>query len=412
MSSTTKPGRRLALSHVGGATRLEGDAELARVLAAAFDVTADVDAEPARAHVHGFHSYPARLHPLTARRLLDALVEPNGVVLDPFCGSGTILVEARLRGARAIGTDVNPLALRLARLKTRGSTKKERDALVDAARFVKKIADERRTRKASPIVRYEDEDVRLFEPHVLLELDSMRHALDRVQPEALRDDSELIFSAILTKVSRQRGDTGAYLERRRLAPGFAARMLVSKAEELARAMDEFQRLLPTSAPKVDVHSDDARVLGTIGQSTIDLVLTSPPYAATYDYVDHHDVRLRWLRMRVDRFADLELGARRQYAQLGAEEAGRRWRGEIGKVLSAVGRTLRREGRAVLVLADSAVAGAPLRALEIVKDASPAAGLAVVAAASQARPHFHLPTRRAFSAAPREEHLIALARAPG
>ena len=235
----------------------------------------------------------------------------------------------------------------------------------------------------------------------------MHAAIDRVEPKPLREDLELVFSSILTKVSRRRGDTGAYLDARRLAPGFAAKLLVSKAEELARALEAFQRALPKDAPPADVHPDDARTLGTVAASSVDLVVTSPPYAATYDYVDHHDVRLRWLGLRIDRFADLELGARRRYASLSHEAAERRWRDEMGRALAAMARTLKPSGRAVIILADSAVAGAPLRAVPVVQGAGKEAGLAIDAVASQPRPHFHLPTRRAFSEGEREEHLIAL-----
>jgi hypothetical protein len=119
------------------------------------------------------------------------------------------------------------------------------------------------------------------------------------------------------------------------------------------------------------------------------------------------MRLRWLRLRGDRFADLELGARRDYARLGAREALARWHDELGHALAAIARVLRPGGTAVVVLADSAVAGAPIRALEVVDEEAAHAGLTVAAVASQARPHFHTPTRDAFRDAPREEHLFAL-----
>ncbi|NVL83943.1 hypothetical protein HWN75_27625, partial [Escherichia coli] len=89
------------------------------MLAHAVDVapTADADA-PDRAHVHGCHAYPARAHPVTARRRVDAFAPARGLVLDPFCGSGTVLIEAMLAGRNALGTDLNPLAVMLARAKT------------------------------------------------------------------------------------------------------------------------------------------------------------------------------------------------------------------------------------------------------------------------------------------------------
>lgn len=408
MKKPLPPDARTAMRHVGGATRLGGDEALARTLSIAFEVSPD-DEAAARAHVHGFHSYPARLHPTTASRLLHALLPENATVLDPFCGSGTVLVEARLVGARAIGTDVNPLALRLARLKARGVTANERQAIVAAARRVREHADRRRIARARPIVRYEAEDVDLFEPHVLLELDSLRDGLDTIEPRTLREDVELVFSAILTKVSRKRGDTGQAGAARRISAGFAAKIFQAKAEELVRALEAFEKLVPAGTPPVDVRADDARTLGTLGAATVDLVLTSPPYAATYDYVSHHDVRLRWLRLRTDRFEKLELGSRRAYARLRGEEARARWTDELGRTVQAIGRALRPGGLAVLVLGDSAVERTALRAAEITASVARESGLAVEATASQARPHFHSRTKSAFDERPREEHLIALRR---
>ncbi|MEO7094406.1 MAG: DNA methyltransferase, partial [Polyangiales bacterium] len=402
------PEARTALRHVGGPAKKRGDAAVAELLAHAFDVGED-DADAARAHVHGFHSYPARLHPVTAARLVGGLAPEKGVVLDPFCGSGTVLVESSLAGRRAVGTDVNPLAIRLAHLKVRGLPEEERRALLEAARWVEGHVTMRRKTAARATKKYGPEDVALFEPHVLLELDSIRAGLDRVEPKELRDDLELVLSAILTKVSRKRGDSAQQLAQRRLAPGFTARLFLSKAEELVRSLEMFERALPKGTPAATVRADDARTLGTVGAATIDLVATSPPYAATYDYVDHHDLRLRWLGMPIDRFASLELGARRDYSRLNGRGAQARWHDELGRTLQALARTLRQGGTIVLVIADSAVAGTALRAVDVVEAECGRAGLAVHAVVSQERPHFHTATRDAYRDAPREEHLIALRR---
>jgi methylase of polypeptide subunit release factors len=95
-----------------------GSAEERQALEHAFGVSPDERA--VMAHVHGFHSYPARLHPETAARLIQAFSPPKGQVLDPFCGSGTVLVEGRLAGRRVTGVDANPLAVELSWLKTGG----------------------------------------------------------------------------------------------------------------------------------------------------------------------------------------------------------------------------------------------------------------------------------------------------
>jgi SAM-dependent methyltransferase len=401
-----RPSARTSLKHVGGESERRGDPAIAEQLARAFDVSPD-DEDSARAHVHGFHSYPARMHPLTAARLLGSFCEPGRTVLDPFCGSGTVLVEARLAGARALGRDVNPLAVRLAALKARGVPQKEQKAIVAAARWVEAHVSARRENQARVTHKYDKLDTDLFEPHVLLELDSIRDGIDRIEPKALREDVELVFSAILTKASRRTGDTGRYLEERRLAPGYVARLLVAKAEELVRNLETYRKRLPAKVPPFDVRQDDARVLGTVGTAAVDLVITSPPYAATYDYLDHHDVRLRWLRMRADRFDSLELGARRTYATLHVKAARDRWDDELGRTLEQFARVLRPDALALMIIADSAVHGFPLRADEIVEALAQKVELRVAAIASQQRAHFHTATQRAFAKVPRREHLIAL-----
>src|SRR5262245_61037304 len=96
-----------------GAITLSGDVRHARRLGEALGARGE---EAARSLTHGFHSYPARFHPLLCRQLLDDL--PAGMtVLDPFVGSGTTLIEAVLRGAHTEGVDLNPLAVELTRLK-------------------------------------------------------------------------------------------------------------------------------------------------------------------------------------------------------------------------------------------------------------------------------------------------------
>jgi hypothetical protein len=137
------------------------------------------------------------------------------------------------------------------------------------------------------------------------------------------------------------------------------------------------------------------------------VVTSPPYPGVYDYLSHHAARLRWLRLRADRFDVEEVGARRRLEPLGPEAGRRAWQDEIAAVLGAMHTAMAPTGRAALLIADSVVAGAAVPALEAVRLAAASAGLSIVASASQARPHFHAPTARAFADQPRREHAILL-----
>ena len=75
-----------------------------------------------RDYVHGFCTYPAMMVPKMQREMIDVCLEQlqdtAPCLLDPFAGSGTILVEGMLRGLNIVGIDVNPLAILLCKTKT------------------------------------------------------------------------------------------------------------------------------------------------------------------------------------------------------------------------------------------------------------------------------------------------------
>ena len=71
-------------------------------------------------YTHCYHTYPAMMIPQVARRLINNF-KPQGkcsLLLDPYMGSGTSLVEASISGINSIGTDVNPLARLISKVKT------------------------------------------------------------------------------------------------------------------------------------------------------------------------------------------------------------------------------------------------------------------------------------------------------
>ena len=74
--------------------------------------------QPVLGLTHNFYSYPARFSPLFARVAIRAFTQPGDTVLDPFVGSGTTLVEARVLGRHSIGVDISELAVFFSRVKT------------------------------------------------------------------------------------------------------------------------------------------------------------------------------------------------------------------------------------------------------------------------------------------------------
>jgi SAM-dependent methyltransferase len=318
--------------------RVVGASESEReALEHALDVRSDE--ESTLLHVHGFHSYPARLHPASARGLVAAFSKPYSVVLDPFCGSGTVLVEARALGRKTTGVDANPLAIELAWLKTVAAGEPFVSSIEATARVVAESADARRKAKAGATKRYGEED------------------------------------------------------------------------DLENRLREYAALLPTRAPLPRLSVGDARRLTGIEPKSIDLVLSSPPYPGVYDYLEQHRARLRWLGLPTRHFETAEIGTRRHARGASYEVALERWQREFGAVLSGLARVLSPKGSALLVLADSVLAGRAVYADTVVTELAGRVGLVVAASAAQERPHFHAPTANAFRKRPRAEHVLVLRKSP-
>jgi hypothetical protein len=76
------------------------------------------DAAPVSGLTHNFYRYPARFSPKFVRAAITALSEPGDLILDPFMGGGTTLVEALALGRHAVGTDISSLAAFISEVKT------------------------------------------------------------------------------------------------------------------------------------------------------------------------------------------------------------------------------------------------------------------------------------------------------
>jgi SAM-dependent methyltransferase len=426
--------QRKALTQARRPARVDtwGDPAAGRALARAIDV-AGVGEDALTRYTHGFHTYPARLHPITARRALEAMRLPRGaLVVDPFCGSGTVLVEGMLAGARTVGVDANPLARLVARAKTRLLSPAERRDLVTAGRRLAAlvVAEGKAARRAGyepppprPLpegIDPEEREERLrgwFDPHVRRELEALASGIAAERDAELRELLSALLSSVLVKMSRRSSDTAGEKVTRRLARGMAARLVAERAELLAKGLAALADDVPEGTRAAEVRAGDARELGKAGlaDATVAAVVTSPPYAGTYDYLAHHELRMWFLGLRPDELAEKEIGARRHFrGPAAAVEGGLlRWQRGMGQVLRELARVLVPGGRAALVMGDSLLGeGNASRALwvdDAMGELVPKSGLVLVAAASQARATVSRWEEKGFAARPKREHVILVER---
>ena len=78
----------------------------------------DFRGEDTKEYTHCFHIYPAMMIPQIARRLIELYGKDANFLFDPYCGTGTSLVEGRLAGMSVAGTDLNPTARLISQAKS------------------------------------------------------------------------------------------------------------------------------------------------------------------------------------------------------------------------------------------------------------------------------------------------------
>jgi len=87
---------------------------------------------------HEFYRYPARFSPSFARAAIELFTRPGDLILDPFVGGGTTLVESRLSGRLSIGSDLNPLAVLISKAKALPISHKD---LTQVAAWAQRLPD-------------------------------------------------------------------------------------------------------------------------------------------------------------------------------------------------------------------------------------------------------------------------------
>jgi hypothetical protein len=467
-----KERRSLSTVRAPGRIDADGDRQLAGALADA--LAEGRDREISDSLTHPVHTYPARMHPATARHLVEIVMgnAPRGPLLDPFCGSGTTLVEARAAGIPAIGNDLNPLAVMLARAKTWTSPLPRRRAFKEEGLRITGEAltagkEARRAGYEPPPLRKPvgfDPNARnrrlarWFAPHVRRELEEIATRVEEVVARDVEIGTLLTvcLSAVLYKVSSRASDTDPSWVERAVARGAAARLFGQRVEMLFAGLHDLARV---RGPIPEVHESDARALvGALGAGSVAGVVTSPPYAGTYDYAEQHRLRFDFLGIRHRAFDEGEIGARRAFdappeeperrgpdlrtkaekqAAFKQLSAGRRspapnlaraeadarlaraharadartsaqvqWRRELGSVIDMIGGVLMPGGRAALILGDSIAGGHAMYADDDVRGLL-GDDLEMVAWAAQTRPMHGVTERRAFGDRPKREHILLL-----
>lgn len=255
----------------------------------------------AHSEIEGLHPYPAKFVAELPRALLEALPVPDGTtVLDPYCGSGTTLVECQRLGLPSIGIDLNPIACLMSRVKTAALAL----GLPEAG---KAVLDSALSIKSPPIPSIPNLDHWFLKP-VQRALGALTVAIADA-PALHRDPLRLALSSIIVRVSNQDSDT-RYAA---VAKNVTAADVFSGFDRAVKRLSEVleSRMYPYPEAKV-LEADTLNLDPKQINDKVGLVITSPPYPNAYEYWLYHKYRMWWLGFDPIAVKAREIGARAHF----------------------------------------------------------------------------------------------------
>jgi SAM-dependent methyltransferase len=250
-----------------------------------------------RYSVHGLHEYKGKFNPQVVRSLFNIFGITKGqIILDPFCGSGTTIIEAAHTGINAVGTDINPLATMIANTKVEALNIKWQDLTSQKNVLFENFIEQ------NGLELNIDESLRgqylrsWFPNEVLKEMEALKNAATFLDKSAC-SVFLIIISNLLRDYSLQ--EPSDLRIRRRISPfpNIAFIDAVKSSINLfIHSLKVFQEEFGTI--NSSNHAYNLPIVNFDEESKIkerfDFAITSPPYATALPYIDTQRLSLIWL----------------------------------------------------------------------------------------------------------------------
>lgn len=272
----------------------------------------DSDSTDSTAYTHGIHPYPAKFIPELPREIILECTKERNVILDPFCGSGTTLLEACIAGRKSIGIDSNPVATLISRAKTTALTGEELQT-IDA--LILRLSEISYTSIRAGWIPAIHNLSHWFQPNVVTELSWLRQfILDNSQGN-LQTFLLCIFSSIIVNVSNQESNTRYAAIDKNFVDGAVINAFLRKLKQeyMRIARLSKMRTVVRNTPTIIHGSTDKISSDLVPDNSVDIVITSPPYANSYDYYLYHKWRMAWLNYDIKKTQDDEIGSRHEHS---------------------------------------------------------------------------------------------------
>jgi len=255
-----------------------------------------------KAYTHCFHSYPAMMIPQVAGRLIDKHGKGANLLFDPYCGTGTSLVEANLRGINAKGTDINPLARLIARAKTMFLGLKTLEAHIkDFENYVFRISFGAQI-KDIKIPSFKNINY-WFDKRVQKELAIVKDYIGKIDDRDIANFFNVAFSETIRECSWTKNSEFKLFrmtekEMSNFDPDVFG-IMMSKLARNKKGLEEFMKEKKNNAYSLifDFNTVEGIPKDILGEGSVDIVVTSPPYGdsrTTVAYGQFSRLSSQWL----------------------------------------------------------------------------------------------------------------------
>jgi site-specific DNA-methyltransferase (cytosine-N4-specific) len=354
---------------------------------------------------HSLHPYPAKFPPQLPKNILRQFAQKGQTVLDPFCGSGTTLVESRLQGLHAIGVDVNGLSTLLSKVKATPLNQEQQQIISLFAKELKQQSQFwQKTRRPQFDIKEIEGLSHWFQKNVAEEITYILQQIYQFNDNKIKDFLKIVLSSIIVRVSNQDSDTRFAAINKEIKDYFTIDLFISRLSEYLKRVIEFSNSI-THHTHLEVFNADSRNLSFIAPKSIDIIVTSPPYANTYDYYLYHKFRKRWLDLDVQFAQYNEIGSRREYSSLKREP--NKWNEDLIKCFIEMNKVLKDGGLAFVVIGDSVIKKELIRIDEAIKGFAQATGFEVDNILSSDLAGHSRIFNPSFAQKGKKEHLITL-----
>jgi site-specific DNA-methyltransferase (cytosine-N4-specific) len=307
---------------------------------------------PANRGIHAIHPYPAKFIPQIPRKLIELYHPGDGsIVLDPFCGSGTTLVEAISLGLEAWGIDLHPLACLITRVKT---SLLESD-FIQTSEVVLRRARTRLTTNQVAVPNIPNLD-HWFKSDIQTALAALFSEIHDVSTISTKEALQVALSSIVVRVSNQESDTRYAAIEKNVCVDDVFKLFERAVCNVARAISLLREdLFCTFGSAIVLNQDILSVSHRDLPKNVGLVVTSPPYPNAYEYWLYHKYRMFWLGMNPIAVREKEIGARPHYFKTKPQDE-RDFERQMGVCFNLLSRVMLPDAKACFLVGRSIIHG--------------------------------------------------------